>query len=446
MGKPKFPMIVKRGHTIVKVYKTPSNKCDQFTVVHYLGNQRQRKTFSDVGLAITEAETVAARLSQGDLNALKLTGKDQVVYVRTVEILKPLGIPIEVAAMYVAEMYKILNGRNPIEAAHYFAKHHPVSLPNRTVPQVVDELLAAKEADKLSDVYLKALRVRLGRFKETFTGQISLVSTSEIERFLRELTVVEKLPTGETRKRPASPKSRNHFRAAIGLLFYFAESSGYIAKGGIDLDAIAVAKQKPSEIEIYTPEELKRILAAADETMIPFLTIAAFAGVRHAEIQRLDWAEVRLNHGFIEVKASKAKTASRRLVPITKNLKAWLTPHKKACGPVCEYVTPFHQLDSLTVAVNRVWSKENEPGKFEWKHNALRHSFISYRVADIQNVAQVALEAGNSPRMVFSNYRELVRPADAKKWFAITPASVAAAKAEREKHSKIIALPKAAAA
>ncbi len=58
----------------------------------------------------------------------------------------------------------------------------------------------------------------------------------------------------------------------------------------------------------------------------------------------------------------------------------------------------------------------------------------------------MALEAGNSPRMVFSNYRELVRPVDARKWFAITPASVAAAKAAREKYSKIIALPKAAAA
>ena len=58
---------------------------------------------------------------------------------------------------------------------------------------------------------------------------------------------------------------------------------------------------------------------------------------------------------------------------------------------------------------------------FGWKHNALRHSFISYRVADIQNVAQVALEAGNSPQMIFKHYRELVRPAEAKAWFAIGP-------------------------
>ncbi len=57
----------------------------------------------------------------------------------------------------------------------------------------------------------------------------------------------------------------------------------------------------------------------------------------------------------------------------------------------------------------------------KWKKNALRHSFISYRVADIQNVAQVALEAGNSPQIIFKNYRELVRPAEAKAWFGIEP-------------------------
>ena len=80
---------------------------------------------------------------------------------------------------------------------------------------------------------------------------------------------------------------------------------------------------------------------------------------------------------------------------------------------------------------------------FAWKHNALRHSFISYRLAAIQNTAQVALEAGNSPQMIFRHYRELVRPADAEKWFAVTPASIDAAKAEREagKEAKIVKLP-----
>src|SRR2546428_12610132 len=50
-----------------------------------------------------------------------------------------------------------------------------------------------------------------------------------------------------------------------------------------------------------------------------------------------------------------------------------------------------------------------------------RRSRLSYRVAETQNVAQVALEAGNSPQMIFKHYRELVRPADAKTRFALAP-------------------------
>lgn len=58
---------------------------------------------------------------------------------------------------------------------------------------------------------------------------------------------------------------------------------------------------------------------------------------------------------------------------------------------------------------------------FAWKHNALRHSFVSYRLADVKDAARDALEAGNSPQMVFRNYRKLVTEAQAKAWFAIVP-------------------------
>ncbi len=57
-----------------------------------------------------------------------------------------------------------------------------------------------------------------------------------------------------------------------------------------------------------------------------------------------------------------------------------------------------------------------------WKHNGLRHSYISYRVAETKNVHQTSLEAGNSPQMIFKHYRQLVSDAAAKDWFSITPA------------------------
>ena len=61
----------------------------------------------------------------------------------------------------------------------------------------------------------------------------------------------------------------------------------------------------------------------------------------------------------------------------------------------------------------------------QWKNNALRHSFISYRVAQIQNVNQVALEAGNSPAIIFRHYRELVTSEQAREWFSIVPSTAA---------------------
>ena len=60
---------------------------------------------------------------------------------------------------------------------------------------------------------------------------------------------------------------------------------------------MALAREDETEIEIFRPEELERVLELAEPALIPFLTIGAFAGLRHAEIERLDWSEVRLETG-----------------------------------------------------------------------------------------------------------------------------------------------------
>ncbi len=51
----------------------------------------------------------------------------------------------------------------------------------------------------------------------------------------------------------------------------------------------------------------------------------------------------------------------------------------------------------------------------------LRDSFISYRIATVKSADQVALEAGNSPSVIFKNYRELATDDEAAAWFNILP-------------------------
>ena len=57
-----------------------------------------------------------------------------------------------------------------------------------------------------------------------------------------------------------------------------------------------------------------------------------------------------------------------------------------------------------------------------WESNAMRHSYGSYRLAQCHDAAKVSLEMGNSPAMVFSHYRELVKPKDADQYWSIRPA------------------------
>jgi hypothetical protein len=57
----------------------------------------------------------------------------------------------------------------------------------------------------------------------------------------------------------------------------------------------------------------------------------------------------------------------------------------------------------------------------KWKANGLGHSYASYRFAQIGDAGRVAGELGNSAAVVHRHYCELVKPADAQKWFAVAP-------------------------
>jgi len=128
-----------------------------------------------------------------------------------------------------------------------------------------------------------------------------------------------------------------------------------------------------------------------------------------AELNRLDWSAVDLDRRIIEVRAGQAKTASRRIIPISDNLAAWLTPLERR-GRVVKTPDLHNQVTALARALD-----------LEWPRNVLRHSFISYRIAKVKSADQVALEAGNSPSIIFKHYRELATEDQADEWFGILP-------------------------
>ncbi|HEX3720330.1 MAG TPA: site-specific integrase [Verrucomicrobiae bacterium] len=411
--KSRKPIEIKRGNVSVTIYTGTNRVGDktypQFTLVYYDGNHRKKLRFADLEAAKREGDLVATKLANGENEVLRLTSADRTMYVQAVDHLRPLGVPLNLAVLeYVSAVKSLPDGTTLKEAVDFFKKRNPASLNKRTVREVVDEMLAAKLAAKFSDVHVRDLASRLGRFADDFQMNIAGISSTMLQTWLDEMEV-----SGRTKK--------NYLRA-IAAMFRFAIGRRYLPHDAIEeVKSVQQPKVASGDIEIFTPSEFAEILNAARPEMVPWLAIGGLAGLRSAELQRLDWSEVNLEEGHIEITSAKAKTASRRLTPITDNLAAWLADHIKEGGKVTGFDSWWNQIPKVVDKVNRIRRERGNETKFVWKHNALRHSFCSYRMASIKSADQVASEAGNSAQMIFRHYRKVVTETQAKEWFAITP-------------------------
>ena len=138
-----------------------------------------------------------------------------------------------------------------------------------------------------------------------------------------------------------------------------------------------------------------------------------------SEVSRLDWRDIRLAERLIVIEANNTKTAARRLVPISDNLAAWLTPHVRRFGPLNPSTEDANNVGpAFGDRLERVACR----AKVKWQRNGCRHSYITYRIATLKDVAAVALECGNSPAVIFSNYRALASEVEGHAWFAGKPA------------------------
>ena len=395
------PETVRCGSVVVKIYSRDKRKDGKtytvYEVADYTGGPRRMRSFNDHAKARACAQNIARRLAQGESTVAALRNSDAASYTRALELLKPYGTALEVACGVYAKACEVLGGDRIAEACGFFMRHGASQIKPRLVGDVCDELLAVKErrtssGRPASAVYLRHLRVRLNKVRAAFAVNVSSVTTADLQSWYDSMRV--------------APETLRSMHKAVNTLMSFAESRGYIHKGSNPMRGTEpVRGGTVGEIGIITVDQMRHLLTTAPAGLVPFLAIGAFAGLRVSEIERIEWKDIDLPGGWIVVAADRAKTAQRRLVPIQPNLSAWLNLHKGK-GPVADPLEKRNMIEK--------WGAR-------WPMNGLRHSYISYRLACIQDVGKVALEAGNSPTKIFSNYRELVKPDQGAAWFDIQP-------------------------
>ena len=85
-------------------------------------------------------------------------------------------------------------------------------------------------------------------------------------------------------------RSFNNHLSMLRTFFRFCQARGWLSKHADLLSRIERRSATGSEIEIFTPGELRGLLAAAPPHVATCLAVQAFAGVRTAELLRLDMA------------------------------------------------------------------------------------------------------------------------------------------------------------
>jgi integrase len=394
--KGRKPVIVKIGNAAVKIYQGKSRGYDLFTVAHYAGGQRKRETFAKLADAKQRAGEVARAMLNGRIAVLELTSVDREGYVSSLQLLEPLGIPLHSAVEEYVAARSQLKGESLLSAVkeHVARRRH---FTDRRVREIVDELLAAKERDGLSDRYIETLRSHLNRFAAAFETKIGSITSGLIEEWLAAQKI--------------GPRARNNMRMSIITLFHFARARNYLPKGQpTEVEDVPKAKDRVGKIGILTPKQLASIMRNARGDMRLYFALGAFTGARSSEILKLDWSDVNFERGHVTISPEKAKTATRRLVPIQPNLMQWLAPYRGRTGGL------FRSRRDADKAI--AFAKGQG---IQWPDNALRHSYATYRLAGVSDTARVALEMGNSPQRLMTNYRELADEHDAAAWFAIAP-------------------------
>ncbi len=224
----------------------------------------------------------------------------------------------------------------------------------------------------------------------------------------------------------SAPAARffNNRLATWKTFLNWARERNLVARG----EPHAAARLRPRKVEdrapeIWTPEVARRALElvlALDPQLLNYLVIGCWMGLRPFEMRRLKWDAWDWERGYLEVGADVAlKVMRTRFVPIPDNVRGLLQGREQNArwglryrrrARACTRTADQHTLAVLL----------REHGVIQaWPQDVMRHSYISYRLAQGHGRGEVAEWAGNSESEIRRSYRRPLRKEDGERWFAV---------------------------
>ena len=405
--------LVRSGSAVTKIYTVERQGRRYYTVSWYCGGQRCRKHCGTLAVARSFAKFQADQVNAGLAQWVKISPIAAKEFNEAKRRMGDLTIPLHSVVQEYVSLRAALGGHGTLlQAVEYFRAHQIQPVAKSNTREIYKEFLEAKRVSGCSEVYLNDCRLRLGRFAKAFPGPITAVQTRDIDDWLQGLS--------------SSLGTRDNFRRLIITLFNFARRRGHLSRNNeTEAKWLEKPRRRSRPIQIFTSGELRELLAASSGQARLAIAIGAFAGIRSAEILRLNWENFKWEQQVIDIGSDQTKTASRRLAPILPPLREWISPFVKERGRLLTYSQPVCLAEAFAAAAKKATMirRQSDPNapSLSWRQNGLRHSYASYRLAMIADVSRLALEMGNSQQEIFSHYRKVVTLSEASAWFSILP-------------------------
>jgi integrase len=292
-------------------------------------------------------------------------------------------------------------GKNLRDAVAFYVGHLKVLsasiLGSKLCERVKVEFERRVQAGEASARHAESMRETLRKFESRFgSANVAILSAAEIKIWLAEMDL--------------AIKTRNRHLGYVQNIFNIAEGWGLIPKNPLDgVEPFNDPGKRGRRVSVLTPEQLHRFLNDLRPEFVPFFAICAFTGLRRAEVEQLDWSEIKLERKLIDLPFSKSKNGKRKLIEIADNLFKILKSYARPEGAV------LPPKPGLQIIMNEAADKANI---IPWPQNVLRHSFCSYAVA-LKGLTWTALQADHSERMLRDHYWEVVEKESAAEYWSI---------------------------
>lgn len=335
-----------------------------------------------------------------------------------------------------------LGDRDLMFVIRYFRENYREPLKPITVAKAFTEFISAKKTAGLRTPSVNALKCRVGFLDKTYGDKlVSDILPAHVNEVIARPGVTE--------------SSRQDNRRSLSSFFSWCLTREYCLTNPAKKTTRTRSTRDDAEPAVLSLAQVRHLLSAAREfkngKLVPYVALSLFTGIRPTELARLSWEHVDLDAGTVTIGAKLAKMRQRRIVEFVQitdrdrdgkeiklpaSLRDWLLPHATEKTPfrgqnwrrdfdTLKRQVGFGNRDLLPRRKKKPETAAEKATRLAlkpWTPDILRHTAISHHLAYFQHEGKTAAWAGNSPDIIQRHYKGLVKPADAKSFWSLTPA------------------------